>query len=796
MHKPRQFGRYILIDRISTGGMAEVYLAKSSGIEGFEKIVAIKRILPAVSEDPDFETMFIDEAKISARLAHSNVGQVYEFGQVDGQYYIAMEYIPGKDLRAIQTHLEETDRVMDAPMALHIISRLCQALDYAHRQKDSAGNSMEIIHRDISPPNIIVSFEGAIKLIDFGIAKATSRATRTRAGKLKGKFAYMSPEQVQGMPMDHRSDIFSAGTLLHELLTNRRLFQGESQLAVMHAVRNAEVDPPSTINPEVPLEVDKIALQALARDRERRYGWASELRADIERYFARSSMAFDTAQLAQWMQTEFAGDVLAENRLRERLHAVTADEPPEGWEHAQPQVVDIEPINLPRGEEEEGPTATDGQILGEVMEEMAPTGRQRALSDVTGEPNTAELDAVELDAVELATVRHSLADDRHDTARELDEDVDILAETISAPPVDVEQPRLDTDRELLSSRRDTDREMAAPRQDAERELAEDRRHTGRDLAPRHDTSSGHPRRRRHTNRDFLPPPAADARRDTFRDVAADSPELAIEPRDTDRNVLGDTDLQPMAEDFDPRGSGPQVIGPTEKKEHRELVNWPTEFDAISDQPGLDAGPTRIEPVPPTGMQTPIAPGPDRNGATVGGALEVDSDPDRAVFGQQFDSDSSVAVAGIDGVLQTNEVFAPPDPHTPISGTQELGNGKSRRFSSLHVIIIAAGLTLLLAGLISVPLLVCSSDDPLPGGGSPESVSGTIIVTTKPPASCSVSLDAHPKGLLAPGQTLSLTRVPVGKHQVQLVCAGFQSYSTIIEVHRTEVTFVEAPLKKE
>jgi hypothetical protein len=192
-------------------------------------------------------------------------------------------------------------------------------------------------------------------------------------------------------------------------------------------------------------------------------------------------------------------------------------------------------------------------------------------------------------------------------------------------------------------------------------------------------------------------------------------------------------------------------------------------------------------------------------ATVGGALEVDSDPDRSVFGQQFDSDPPVAVAGIDGVLQTNEVVAPsnkipvpPGRHPPFSGTQdlgELGERKRKRFSSLHVIVIAAGLTLLLAGLISVPLLVCNSSDgttPI----EPDSASGTIIVTTKPPASCSVSLDGHPKGLLAPAQTLSLTRVAVGRHEVQLVCAGFQSYSTDIEVHRTEVTFVEAPLKKE
>ena len=281
MLKPQRFGRFVLLDRLSTGGMAEVFLAKSSGLQGFEKVVAIKRILPSVSEDADFITMFIDEAKISANLAHANIGQVFEFGQVNGQYYIAMEYIPGRDLRAIQTHLADTGRVMDLPMALHVGTRLCQALDYAHRQKSGEGVSMEIVHRDVSPPNVIVSFDGAVKLIDFGIAKAASRATRTRAGKLKGKFAYMSPEQVQGQQVDRRSDVFSLGIVIYELLTNRRLFHGESQLATLTLVRRAEVAPPSTVNPEIPLEVDRIVLKALARSRDDRYGWATELRADL-----------------------------------------------------------------------------------------------------------------------------------------------------------------------------------------------------------------------------------------------------------------------------------------------------------------------------------------------------------------------------------------------------------------------------------------------------------------------------------------------------------------------------------
>ena len=766
MLKPRQFGRYILIDRISTGGMAEVYLAKSSGVEGFEKVVAIKRILPTVSEDPDFETMFIDEAKISARLAHSNVGQVFEFGQVDEQYYIAMEYIPGKDLRAIQTHLEETDRVMDVAMALHIISRLCQALDYAHRQKDAAGTSMEIIHRDISPPNVIVSFEGNVKLIDFGIAKATSRSTRTRAGKLKGKFAYMSPEQVQGMQIDHRSDIFSVGTLLHELLTNVRLFQGESQLAVMQAVRRAEVDPPSAINPEVPLEVDRITLKAVARDRDERYPWASGLRADIERFFARSSIVFDVPQLAAWMQHEFAGDVLAERKLRERLHAVKADE----VSPLDDDMFDMEPVDSAAAHAAPEPppprsvvdaTAADGPVMDDLEpgREALPTEQQPTLA------------GLEEDIPDGATVRHLLDTDR----RTLDHDPE----------------RRDTDRSLPDAepqRRDTQRSLpdaAGPSLDLETER--------RSLDP--DTDQPELDTDRHTL--SAPPVLADA------DLLVEEPEEA------------DTDLAP-----------PIVIGPSGHKVRQELVNWPTEYDddegptlepeEDSDElptlepeehvtdldPSLDAGPTRVEHAPlrlPRGpiahaASDPIVPGPDRDGATVGGALEVDSNPDREMV--RMPSAPAVDVAGIDGVVQTSEhrLRQQMAAHRgQISGTQELGDGPTKRFSSMHVIIIAAGLTLLIAGLIAVPMLVCNGGETRP---PPAQASGTIIVTTNPPASCSVSLGVRPRGLLAPGDSLSLTGVAVGQHQVELVCGGFQSYSTVIEVHSAEVTFVEAPLKKE
>jgi len=302
--KPQRFGRYLLLDRLSTGGMAEVFLAKSSGLQGFEKVVAIKRILPSVSEDSDFTTMFVDEARISANLNHVNIAQIFEFGQVEGQYYIAMEYIPGKDLRAIQAHLSDTGRVLEVRVALHIAARLCQAIDYAHRQKNAEGQSMEIIHRDVSPPNVLVAYEGAVKLIDFGIAKALTRSRSTATGMLKGKLGYLSPEQAEGHELDGRSDIFALGTVLWELLTGVRLFHEATDMATLLKVRRAEVPPPSELNSEITAGLDAVVLKAVAREPEKRFQRAELFYEALERV-TQQGLGFSAVQLGRFMAGTF-----------------------------------------------------------------------------------------------------------------------------------------------------------------------------------------------------------------------------------------------------------------------------------------------------------------------------------------------------------------------------------------------------------------------------------------------------------------------------------------------------------
>src|SRR5215470_13007089 len=225
--------------------MAEVFQAKSFGVEGFEKIIAIKRILPSMAEDGDFIGMFIDEAKIAGQLSHANICQIFELGRIADAHFIAMEYIWGKDLLQIQNRFRKLKQPMPVPMACYVAAKVCEGLDYAHRKRDAQGKPLHIIHRDVSPQNVLVSYEGEVKIIDFGIAKAAVRSSRTQHGILKGKFSYMSPEQVRGLPIDRRSDLFAIGTLLWECLTGERLFATDSDFATLEKVRAADVTPPS-----------------------------------------------------------------------------------------------------------------------------------------------------------------------------------------------------------------------------------------------------------------------------------------------------------------------------------------------------------------------------------------------------------------------------------------------------------------------------------------------------------------------------------------------------------------------
>ncbi|HVR72407.1 MAG TPA: protein kinase [Vicinamibacteria bacterium] len=277
------YGPYRLLERVAVGGMAEVFKAKRTGVEGFEKVLAVKRILPHLSENKEFVDMFIDEAKMVAGLAHPNIVQIFDLGKIEKSYYIAMEYVHGRDLRSILRRARERDVRMPLDLALLVVSKVSSALEFAHRKKDERGRAMQIVHRDVSPQNILISFEGDVKLTDFGIAKAATKASLTDAGALRGKLLYMSPEQAWGKPMDRRSDIFSLGIVFYEMVTDHRPFLGSSEMSILEMVRECRVVAPSTLNPRIPAKLENVIMMALAREADDRYQDAAELCRDLER---------------------------------------------------------------------------------------------------------------------------------------------------------------------------------------------------------------------------------------------------------------------------------------------------------------------------------------------------------------------------------------------------------------------------------------------------------------------------------------------------------------------------------
>ncbi len=280
--EPKPFGKYYLTRKVAVGGMAEIYKAKTFGVDGFEKTLAIKKILPQYSADREFITMLTDEAKLVVNLSHANIVQVYDLGRVGNDYFISMEYIEGINIRQLLDHLQDTDKKLELPVCLFIVAEICKGLDYAHHKKNESGEPLGIIHRDVSPHNILVSRDGGIKLVDFGIAKAAMNLSQTNMGMLKGKVTYMSPEQAFGKPMDHRTDIFSLGIILYEMISGERLFRGDSQMEILKKIRNTKIDE-AFFKDNVPKKLRKILAKALAYKASERYMQASDLQIDLQK---------------------------------------------------------------------------------------------------------------------------------------------------------------------------------------------------------------------------------------------------------------------------------------------------------------------------------------------------------------------------------------------------------------------------------------------------------------------------------------------------------------------------------
>jgi serine/threonine protein kinase len=310
---PQPFGYYTLINRINVGGMAEVFKACYYQEDGHPAFAAIKRILPHLAQDRSFVEMFLSEATTAGRLQHPNIAQIIEQGEEQGEYFISMEYISGRDLLFLRHHLRERGMLMSPALSAHIAACVADALDYAHALCDESGRPLEIIHRDVSPQNILISYEGEVKLIDFGIAKAKDRGYEsTRAGILKGKFGYMAPEQVRGLDADHRLDIFALGVVLYELLTNQRLFLGETDMETLDMVREGRASAPSLVSQWISPELDRITLRALAADPNARYQRASEMARDLRVFIQREAPITSQGTLKSWMYQEFSNYIAHE----------------------------------------------------------------------------------------------------------------------------------------------------------------------------------------------------------------------------------------------------------------------------------------------------------------------------------------------------------------------------------------------------------------------------------------------------------------------------------------------------
>jgi len=277
-------GRYRLIGRIGEGGMAEVYRAVMMGPEGFERELVLKRILPRLSASGDFKTMFVREAKICAQMTHPNIIQIYEFGQADGGYFIAMESVQGVTLREALTTLRKEEKAIPFMIAADVARQICIGLDYAHTLRGPDGMPLEIVHQDISPTNIMLAFTGTVKILDFGIARAAEFAEEeAKKGMIKGKVSYLSPEQIYVRPFDARADLFALGVVFHEMLTGRRLFQSRNDITKMRELLAAPILPPSAIDAMIPRELDRIVMKALEIDPKDRYQSAADMAADLER---------------------------------------------------------------------------------------------------------------------------------------------------------------------------------------------------------------------------------------------------------------------------------------------------------------------------------------------------------------------------------------------------------------------------------------------------------------------------------------------------------------------------------
>ena len=316
---PSKIGRYELCFELASGGMASVHLARVEGNPGFEKLVALKRIHPHLAQEREYVDMFLDEARIASRITHSNVCSVFDFGEADGEYFIAMEYLVGEPLsrvhRRVLSNADQRSSSLLPPRMARIIAQACEGLHAAHELTDADGESLHVVHRDVSAANLFVTYDGATQVVDFGIAHASQRVHTTDAGQVKGTFPYMAPEQMTAAVVDRRVDVWALGAVLWELLTLRKLFLRETDVNTMYAVLSGEIRPPSDFRSDISEDLDEIVLKALRRNPDERWQSAREMGKALRRYLAKQEELVGPAEIADWMAELFPNGELRKREL-------------------------------------------------------------------------------------------------------------------------------------------------------------------------------------------------------------------------------------------------------------------------------------------------------------------------------------------------------------------------------------------------------------------------------------------------------------------------------------------------
>jgi serine/threonine-protein kinase len=299
MAEAKAQNRYRVIERLESGGMAEVFRGKAESLAGFKKQVAIKRVLPHLAQNEKFIRMFLDEARLCARLNHANIVQVFDIGHVENTYFIVMEFVDGVNLKAVIEHMKKRNHPVPIPAAVYMAMQICNGLQYAHDLTDNDGNTLNIVHRDMSPPNVLISKRGEVKIVDFGLAKAAMSVEKTDPGVVKGKFGYLAPETASGKEADPQADIFAVGIILWEMLAGRRLFMGESDFQTVKAVQQANIPSLKKINPQVHDDLEQIINKSLARDKATRHKTAEALAEDLAHFLSTHQMAITSFDIAK-----------------------------------------------------------------------------------------------------------------------------------------------------------------------------------------------------------------------------------------------------------------------------------------------------------------------------------------------------------------------------------------------------------------------------------------------------------------------------------------------------------------